>query len=347
MNPAKVSIITPTFNRKDYILSLIERITKQSYPYWELVIVDDGSEDETEREVKKLFGNEHRVRLIPRNREPKGAPTCRNIGVEQSTGDYLIFLDSDDLLAHFTIEQRLSCFEKNNEFDFLVFRGLEFSNNPGDREEEVNRYASEHEALDYFLERKNPWQTSAPIWKKSSYLHFGLEWNEQLKMLQDVDLHVNALLRGMSFKIFYEYPHDYYWRTHADDRITDYSNFVRKADSCIHFLHRFYQLYSRQFAITEENRGRFADYYFYIARVIASEKKLNTAIKVWKAAKKLSIINVPKYRRGVVFLTAIAIFYRKWMARPKYKEKVKSLFSFITGNRLGRFIPSPGRVADQ
>jgi glycosyltransferase involved in cell wall biosynthesis len=87
-----VSVIIPTYNRWPMLCEAIESVLGQSYRCVELIVVDDGSEDGTQ---KKLERYESRVRLLCQPR--RGVASARNLGVRSSSGRYLAFLDSDDL----------------------------------------------------------------------------------------------------------------------------------------------------------------------------------------------------------------------------------------------------------
>ena len=99
MNGDLVSIIIPTYNRARLLLETIESIQKQEYTFWECIIVDDGSDDETAKLVAGIVKNDSRVRYFIRpDYLKKGANTCRNFGFEQSNGVYINWFDSDDLM---------------------------------------------------------------------------------------------------------------------------------------------------------------------------------------------------------------------------------------------------------
>lgn len=87
------SIIIPTFNRSHLIRRAVESVLNQSYKNWELIIVDDGSSDNTS-EIVTPFLKDERIRFI--EKENTGAAHSRNVGVEFSSGEWLSFLDSDD-----------------------------------------------------------------------------------------------------------------------------------------------------------------------------------------------------------------------------------------------------------
>ena len=117
--------------------------------------------------VENIAGSEKRVQLFKRQREPKGAPTCRNIGIEKSKGEYLIFLDSDDLLADFCLERRIHFFEKYPDEDFLVFQSLLFEEKMDDKNLLWNVDSGEDD-LQRFLRIDALWATCGPIYKKKA-----------------------------------------------------------------------------------------------------------------------------------------------------------------------------------
>ncbi|MBC7321440.1 glycosyltransferase family 2 protein [bacterium] len=89
----KVSVIIPTRNRERIVSKCIELILNQDYSQYEIIVIDDGSEDNT-REVLKKFFNYRNFRFIPLS-ERKGPAFCRNLGVKESEGELIIFIDSD------------------------------------------------------------------------------------------------------------------------------------------------------------------------------------------------------------------------------------------------------------
>ena len=88
----KISIITPTYNRSLLIPRMINSVLNQSYQSWELIIIDDGSSDNT-REIVEAF-DDNRIKYY--YTENSGAADSRNVGVKYAQSEYIIFLDSDD-----------------------------------------------------------------------------------------------------------------------------------------------------------------------------------------------------------------------------------------------------------
>jgi glycosyltransferase involved in cell wall biosynthesis len=87
------SIVIPTYNRADIITKTIESVLSQSYPSFELIIVDDGSKDNTEEVIKKI--SDSRIKYFKIPNQERGA--ARNFGTNIAKGDYITFLDSDDV----------------------------------------------------------------------------------------------------------------------------------------------------------------------------------------------------------------------------------------------------------
>lgn len=212
-----VSVIIPTYNRSTLIASTLRSITRQTYPHWEALIVDDGSTDNTCQIVTSIATEDSRIRLIRRNRAPKGAPTCRNIGLYQAQAEFVIFLDSDDLLSDYCLEQRLHYVSKFSNKDFWVFPMLLFKN----RIDDTNRYTNlpnEEGNLDRFLRSDLPWSISCVLWQKS-FLEKLNGFDEKFPNCQDHDLHLRALWETNNYHTFPKAVPDNFYRQHNGEKI--------------------------------------------------------------------------------------------------------------------------------
>lgn len=106
LSTALVSIVVPAYNSENYLYSTVQSILSQSYLHWELLIVDDGSTDNTALIAKSLCEMDSRINYVVQ--ENKGVSAARNTGAKDAAGDYVAFLDSDDLWhSHFL--QELMC----------------------------------------------------------------------------------------------------------------------------------------------------------------------------------------------------------------------------------------------
>ena len=134
----KVSIILPTYNRASLIMETIASIIHQTYPNWELIIIDDGSDDNTEqlvigiRDARIQFHKAGRIGIVGK---------IKNIGIEKSRGELIAFIDSDDLWAKTKLEKQVDALEQYPEAGFSLTGGYNFR--------EANK------PLEYFYKQKD------------------------------------------------------------------------------------------------------------------------------------------------------------------------------------------------
>lgn len=209
-NGPSVSIITPSYNRGDIVFETASSIFNQTYPNWEWVIVDDGSSDNSLEVLNGFAEKDDRVKVFKRDREPKGACTCRNIAVEKSSGQYVLFLDTDDLLAPFCLEQRIKAANDSPEADFIIFPMLLFKKHPDDMGVLWNIDKDEDDVL-RLLTGDAVCQGTGTLWKKKSFINAGM-WNVDLKLWQDVELHLRSILNGFLYKKRFDLFPDIYIR---------------------------------------------------------------------------------------------------------------------------------------
>ena len=108
-----VSIITPTYNCGKFIGETIESVQRQTYINWEMIIVDDCSTDDTKNVVEKYQQQDERIKYHCLT-ENSGAAVARTKAMELATGQYMAFLDSDDLWMSDKLEKQLEFMQKNN-----------------------------------------------------------------------------------------------------------------------------------------------------------------------------------------------------------------------------------------
>lgn len=131
MKKPLVSIIIPTYNRENLIGETLDTIVSQTYINWECLIVDDRSLDDSVKVINSYCDNDPRFRLFVRPQErTKGANPCRNIGLENVQGDFVIFFDSDDLMTPHHVEFKMNVM-LNNDCDYVITK-TEYFNHPID-----------------------------------------------------------------------------------------------------------------------------------------------------------------------------------------------------------------------
>lgn len=125
-----VSIITPTFNCGKFIGETIESVIEQTYTNWEMIIVDDCSTDDTKQIVKKYADCDKRIKYYRLDKN-YGAACARNRAMELAIGDYMAFLDSDDLWTEDKLKSQLLYMQNNNySFTCTAYEKIDEEGNP-------------------------------------------------------------------------------------------------------------------------------------------------------------------------------------------------------------------------
>ena len=137
MENIKISVIVPVYNVEKYIRQCLESIVNQTYRNLEIIVVNDGTKDNSMQIVKE-FLSDTRIKII--NKENGGLSSARNRGMEEATGDYISFVDSDDWIELNTYEELV----KNlNEEDVIIFNYSRIEDSTGEKIEEYHIKDSE------------------------------------------------------------------------------------------------------------------------------------------------------------------------------------------------------------
>lgn len=156
-----ISIVMPAYNSEKYIADAIDSIIRQTYENWELIIIDDGSIDQTTDIVSKYICSNEKIKLYS-NDNNIGVSRSRNKGIEIAKGNWIAFLDSDDLWKFDKLEKQIELIvKKDAEF---VFTGASYINENGKK---FNGEFSVPETVNFSkLKRQNVISCSSVIIKK-------------------------------------------------------------------------------------------------------------------------------------------------------------------------------------
>jgi lipopolysaccharide heptosyltransferase II len=119
----KISILMPTYNRAAFLEETIGSILNQTYENWELIIVDDGSDDDTEKLISRL--KDQRIQFYKAGRIGINGK-IKNIGLEKAHGELIAFMDSDDLWAETKLEKQVAALQEYPEAGFSLTGGYNF-----------------------------------------------------------------------------------------------------------------------------------------------------------------------------------------------------------------------------
>lgn len=128
-NEALVSIVMPAYNCEKYVVEAINSILAQTYRNWELLVLDDGSKDNTLRIIEEFSQNDSRIKALP-NGKNMGVSATRNRGIELASGEWIAFLDSDDMWEPEKLEKQFEIVDK--EAAEFLFTGSSYINEEGE-----------------------------------------------------------------------------------------------------------------------------------------------------------------------------------------------------------------------
>jgi glycosyltransferase involved in cell wall biosynthesis len=129
-DPPLVSIIMPLYNAEKYISEAISSVLSQSYSNWELIILDDASTDNSVAIAEEIAAKDKRIQLV-KSTENTGAAICRNRATEMARGEYIAFLDSDDLWLPEKLQKQLNFMHaKNCEVSFSSYLHMDENSQP-------------------------------------------------------------------------------------------------------------------------------------------------------------------------------------------------------------------------
>lgn len=117
MKKPKISIILPTYNRAPYLKRCVTSVLEQGFRDWELLIVDDGSSDETFEVINPYLFQHSNIRYLKHQNQK--LPRTKNIGIQTSFGEYITFLDSDDRYEKDHLESRLEIMNTHQALDLV------------------------------------------------------------------------------------------------------------------------------------------------------------------------------------------------------------------------------------
>lgn len=214
-NKELVSVIIPTYNRADFIIKTLDSVLKQSYRPIEILIVDDGSKDNTKEVVEKWarFHKRDDFNLRYFKQKRAGAPVARNTGIKEAKGRYLQFLDSDDLLMPQKIKvQWEKLQQEQTPICICDYRQI-------DNEGKLIRVVSNNRTMKALLSEYLWLHTSVGLIDRTKFEKGMLRWNPKIKKLQDRDFYLKIFF--LIKKYSYVEEQLFEWIRHDGERIFD------------------------------------------------------------------------------------------------------------------------------
>ncbi|WBL24867.1 glycosyltransferase family 2 protein [Zunongwangia sp. HGR-M22] len=317
MNNPIVSIIIPTYNRAHFIGETLESVIAQTYQNWECIVIDDGSTDYTEELMEFYSQVDARIQYHHRPaHRPKGANACRNYGFELSTGEYINWFDSDDLMHHNKINIQVSELLKNK-YSVSLCQNLIFDENPfnilGHRSKEFQSCTP----FEDYLKTNIVWLTPSFLILKEKLFELDYLFDEELKAAQEWEFFSRFLF--LKPKIVFTNVSLDFIRKHKESISYDENNFRIK--NLNYFLARF-KIYQNEYLFLNSDckmylkdfllnyfkfflKRKFFKESWLIFRVfILFDNSLNFKIKI---ISLLSLVSYFLTGRGYLFLRTLNI----------------------------------------
>lgn len=334
-----LSIIIPVFNHPKELAIMLDSILASTFQNWELLAIDDGSEQETYTLLEQYVKRDERIHFIKRNKYPKGAQTCRNMGIERAQGKYLIFFDSDDHITPYCLQQRIEGIKERPDLDFMVFPSGSYTET-----EHFTKtgpylfgYPIYKNDLKAFIHRTLPFTVWTNIYRTEILKQKKLSWDTNLLSFQDSDYNIQSLLHGLHYDYAIAMP-DYGYRTSNNtDSISKKIVSAAHKQSHIYFLNKQYNEIQRVYGKKYNKALYLCALYIYtfvmskgidisfanqIAVIVSNHDKirgilLKTKIRI---SQLLSIILPPKLARQ---LPMPIFLLRKWWIEHNILKRIK------------------------
>lgn len=211
-----LSVIIPCFNNGKLLSQLLDCCIEQTYSEWEVIVVDDGSVDDTVSIVNKYCNIDKRIRFLSRDRLPKGGDTCRNIGFDNARGEYIIFFDADDLISNTCFENRVKELDNSENVDYISFPAKNFTD-----EKKLPTYRTKGKTwgigkvkddLQSLLTANYSFAVWCNIYRTESLRKLNIRWDEKVYVYQDFDFMLQGILKGLKHSYTQSEEIDYFYR---------------------------------------------------------------------------------------------------------------------------------------
>jgi glycosyltransferase involved in cell wall biosynthesis len=210
-----VSILIPNYNKAACLKNTLDSILAQNYLYWECVIVDDHSIDDSWEILEYYAKLDSRFKIFKRpNHLAKGGNICRNYAYTKASGKFVIFFDSDDLLYPNAIKNRVAAVSIKN-YDFYVSNGVLW--NGKDKTGLLISNWTKGDVLNAFSNFEPIWLTQGVIIRREFIENNAITWDERVPFYQDVLYNLKLIILSKNYSINSEI--DWIWHVITDSSL--------------------------------------------------------------------------------------------------------------------------------
>lgn len=235
MNP-EISVIVPVYNVEKYLCSCIDSILAQTFTDFELLLIDDGSKDKSGKICDEYARKDRRVKVF--HKENGGVSSARNLGIDESNGEYLFFVDSDDIISSSYIDLFVNCIRKNDSVCVVCkyTNRLSLLKNQVDSVKIKEMTSSEFLDEIWISEGKLDGYLWNKIFKRKFLIDFNIRFDEKVSIWEDM-LFVVEYFINISTVVFVDAVL-YYYRDTINSAVKqhDTSKKIEKISVCLRML---------------------------------------------------------------------------------------------------------------
>lgn len=281
-NNTIVSVIIPTYNRAHLIERAIQSVLNQSYQNFEIIVVDDGSTDNTKEVVKKLQKKDRRIKYIQHNNK-RGGSAARNTGIREAKGKYIAFQDSDDEWLPGKLEKQIEVFKRQPAEVGIVYSDMWricggekiYWNSPVIKPKDGAIYS---QALDRFLETGKGIGIQSAIVKRECFNTAGI-FDESFRRFIDLDLFIRLS--------------KYYYFYHINEPLVNYYSTGKGISTNDKALIEAYELILKKYSSDiVKNKRTFAKYHYWVGNTLCQNDKMAQGRAYLLQSVKLYPLNI-------------------------------------------------------
>jgi glycosyltransferase involved in cell wall biosynthesis len=256
-----ISIIIPCYNSARFLEATLDSVFQQSFSDYEIIVINDGSTDNT-AQIIDTFGDKVRTESTPN----RGASSARNLGTSLASGEFIQYLDADDLLLPNALEKRITALQQTEaDVAYSDWQKLEEQENADFTLGEIVAHKiediSEDPEIAIFTDFWCP--PASLMYRKTMVDKIG-RWNESLPIIQDARFLLDAALLGGKF--FHTPGVDAHYRVHEKNSLSKRSR-TDFAQDCLNNAYQVEKIWlQRKEKITEEQRNALIKVYGGLAR---------------------------------------------------------------------------------
>lgn len=237
-----ISIIIPVYNVEKYVRKCVESVIDQSYKNIEIIIIDDGTKDNSGKICDEYAEKDTRITVIHKINE--GVSKARNVGIEKANGKYITFVDADDFIDKDYIKKLYDqCIASNADLSICGTKDIDSNENILKVSKKYRNIINSEEAMKELLNEK---YYTCVVWAKmyKKELFKDIQFNEKTKIAEDLEVLYRIIGKSKTINVD-TFENLYYYRIRENSATTekynkDWKNEIKISEEILHFVEKKY-----------------------------------------------------------------------------------------------------------